>query len=55
MVDGEEIFLGEAACSEGDHEFGAAGDGGVVAGVFGEGLEDRVEGGRGDEVVLGEV
>ena len=52
----ERRFFGvEAAGSEGDHEFGAAGDGGVVAGVVGEDLQGRVEGGGGDEVVLGDV
>jgi len=40
VVDGEEGFLREAACAEGDHELGAAGDGGVLAGVAIEHGED---------------
>ena len=47
-----EFFALEAAGAEGDHEFGAAGDGGVVVGRVGEDLQDRVERVGGDEVVL---
>ena len=43
------------AGSEGDHELGASGDGGVVFGGVGEDLEDRVEGGGGGEIVLGDI
>ena len=41
--------------AEGDHELGAAGDGGVGAGVGGEEVEGVGEGGGGDEGVLGGV
>ena len=45
----------QAACAESDHELGASGDGGVVVGGVGEDLQGRVEGGGGDEFVLGDV
>ena len=55
VVDGEEGFLREAAYAEGDHEFGAAGEEGVLAGVGGEGREDGCEGGWGGEGELGGI
>ena len=51
----ERSLRGEAAGGEGDHELGASGDGGVEAGVVGEDFQRSVEGGGGDEVVLGDV
>ena len=54
VVDGDEVLLREMAGSEGDHEFGAAGDGGE-GGVGGEGFQRCGEGGRGDEGVFGDV
>jgi hypothetical protein len=54
VVDGEEGFLREAAGGEGDHELGAAGDGGE-GGVGGEEGEGLGEGGWGEEGVLGGV
>jgi len=48
VMDGEEGFLREAAYAERDHEFGAAGQEGVLAGVRREGREDGCEGGWGD-------
>jgi len=55
VVDGEQGFLREAAYAEGDHEFGAAGDRGVLAGVGRELLQDRGEGRRSSEGELGGV
>ena len=40
VLDGEQGFLREAACAEGDHELGASGDGGVLAGLGRELLQD---------------
>src|SRR5260370_11065468 len=52
VPEGDELAGLEVAGAEGDHEFGASGDGGVVLRGVGEDLQDRVEGGGGDEVVL---
>jgi len=40
VVDGEKGFLREAACAEGDHELGAAGDGSVAS--FGKEVQHGV-------------
>src|SRR6266851_938931 len=55
VPEGDELAGLEVGGAEGDHEFGASGDGGVVVRRVGEDLQDRVEGGGGDEVVLGDV
>ncbi len=53
VPEGDELAGLEVAGAEGNHEFGASGDGGVVVRGVGEDLQDRVEGCGGDEVVLG--
>ena len=55
MVDGEEGFLRETACAEGDHDLGATGDGGMLAGLGGEEVQDRVESGWSGEGELSRV
>ncbi len=55
VPEGDELAGLEVAGAEGHHELGASGDGGVVVGRVGEDLQGRVEGGGGDEVVLGGV
>ena len=55
IPEGDEFSGLEAAGAECDHEFGAAGDGGVAVGRVGEDLQDRVERVGCDEFVLGDV